>query len=68
MSEILLSTVKGIGFPVKTTDEKLAIADPVEGAVVYDSDLGQLSVYASGSWQAVGSGAGGFNDFLLMGS
>lgn len=68
MSEILLSTVKGIGFPVKTTAEKLAIVAPDPGYVVFDSDLGQLSVYNGTAWTAVGGGGGGFEQsFLLMG-
>ena len=69
MSDVVLSTIKGVGFPTKTTAEKLAIVEPITGAVVFDSDLGQLSLYNGADWVPIGGGGGdGFNDFLLMGS
>jgi hypothetical protein len=68
MSDVVLSTIKGVGFPTKTTAEKLAIVEPITGAVVFDSDLGQLSLYNGDDWVPIGGGGGGFEtNFLLMG-
>jgi hypothetical protein len=67
MSDIVLSSVKGVSFPIKTTAEKLAIVSPDTGAVVYDSDLNQLSVYDGTSWGALGGGGGaGLQDTLML--
>lgn len=41
-----------------TTAQRNALS-PVEGMQVYDTDLDQLYMYASGAWVAVGTGAGG---------
>ena len=69
MSDVVLSAIKGVGFPEKTTAEKLAIVAPITGAVVFDSDLGQLSLYNGVAWVPLGGGGGGFEQsFLLMGA
>jgi hypothetical protein len=66
MSDVVLSAIKGVGFPEKTTAEKLAIVAPITGAVVFDSDLGQLSLYNGVAWVPLGGG-GLESTFLLMG-
>ena len=70
MSDVVLSAIKGVGFPEKTTAEKLAIVAPITGAVVFDSDLGQLSLYNGAAWVPIGGGGGGGfeTNFLLMGA
>jgi hypothetical protein len=47
------SKTKGLLFPVLTTDEKNAIANPTSGLTVYDSTLEDLSVYTSSGWTGV---------------
>jgi hypothetical protein len=53
--QIILDTTKGFTFPVFTTIEKLAIATPNTGAVVFDTTLGKLCVYNGSAWQTVTS-------------
>jgi hypothetical protein len=47
------SKTKGLLFPVLTTAEKNAIANPTSGLTVYDSTLEDLSVYTSSGWTGV---------------
>ena len=53
MSDVVLSAIKGVGFPTMTTAEKLAIVAPITGAVVFDSDLGLLSLFDGSDWVTI---------------
>jgi trimeric autotransporter adhesin len=44
------SSDKGLLIPRMTTSQRLSIAGPAEGLIVYDTDLGSLCFYRSGSW------------------
>ena len=47
------TTTRGFLPPVMTTAEKNAIADPVEGLMVYDSNLARVCVYSTGTWKSL---------------
>jgi hypothetical protein len=46
------STTKGVGVPALTTAQKLAIANPKTGLLVFDSTLAALQVYNGTAWAA----------------
>jgi len=48
------STNKGLLAPRMTTAQRSAIASPVKGLIVYDSDLNALYHYNGSAWSAVG--------------
>lgn len=52
---ITLSTTKGLSLPTFTTVEKLAIASPTTGAILFDTTLGKICVYSGSAWQTVTS-------------
>jgi len=52
---ITLSTTKGLSLPTFTTVEKLAIASPTTGAILFDTTLGKICVYSGVAWQTVTS-------------
>ena len=45
------STTKGLLIPSMTATERLIIADPAEGLLVYDLSLSRFYQYRNGSWQ-----------------
>lgn len=49
------STTKGVRFPNMTTTQKLAIASPAAGLVVFDTTLSKLCVYTGAAWQTITS-------------
>jgi len=49
------STTKGVRFPNMTTTQKLAIATPAAGLVVFDTTLSKLCVYSGAAWQTITS-------------
>lgn len=49
------STAKGVRFPNMTTTQKLAIASPAAGLVVFDTALSKLCVYTGAAWQTITS-------------
>jgi len=49
------STTKGVRFPNMTTTQKLAIATPAAGLVVFDTTLSKLCVYTGAAWQTITS-------------
>jgi len=49
------STTQGILFPRMTTTQKIAIAAPDDGLVVYDTTLNKLCVRANGAWETITS-------------
>lgn len=51
-----------------TAARSSAIPSPSEGMVSYRSDTKALEYYNGTAWTAIGGGAGGFSDFLLMGA
>lgn len=51
-----------------TAARSSALPSPSAGMVTYINDLAQLQYYNGSAWTAVGGGAGGFSDFLLMGA
>ena len=50
------SASKGFLIPRMTTAQRDAIASPVEGLLIYNTDTNQVNGYASGAWGAIGSG------------
>lgn len=53
------SVTKGILIPRMTTAERVAIASPATGLLVYDSTLNQFYYYNGSAWTAIGGGGGG---------
>lgn len=53
------STTRGLLAPRMTTAQRIAIASPAKGLLVYDNDLNALYHYNGSGWAAVG-GSGGF--------
>jgi trimeric autotransporter adhesin len=47
------STTKGLLIPRMTTSQRLSISSPAEGLMTYDTDLGIVCYYHSGSWTMV---------------
>ncbi len=54
------STTEGVLFPRMTTAERDAIANKVEGLLIYntDSNSKQLEIYTDSAWKPIGSGGG----------
>jgi hypothetical protein len=48
------STTKGVRLPVMTTAQKNAISSPATGLIVFDSDLGNLCIFAT-TWKTITS-------------
>ena len=51
---LVLDGTNGVGFPVVTTTQKLALTVSA-GYVVFDSTLGKLCVYNGSAWQTITS-------------
>jgi hypothetical protein len=49
------STTKGVRMPNMTTTQKLAIASPAAGLMVFDTTLSKLCVYSGAAWQTITS-------------
>ena len=49
------STTKGVRMPNMTTTQKLAIATPAAGLMVFDTTLVKLCVYSGVAWQTITS-------------
>ena len=50
------SVTQGILAPRMTTAQRIAIANPAESLLVYDTDLKSFYYYSAASWIAVNSG------------
>ncbi len=61
----LESTNKGLLMPRMTTAEKNSIASPVNGLLVYDTDLQTFSFYDDGTWKEITINST-LNDYLTI--
>lgn len=52
----VVSTTKGFAPPRMTTAQRTAISSPVDGSVVYDTDIDQLYLRSNSSWVALQQG------------
>ncbi|RXG31618.1 hypothetical protein [Leeuwenhoekiella marinoflava] len=59
------STTQGILTPRMTTTQRLAISDPAEGLLVYDTDESAFYYYETGSWSQL-KGAETRDNFVLV--
>lgn len=53
------STTKGLLIPRMSTTERLSVSSPAEGLIVFDTDLGSLAYYTSGTWKLTPGTPGG---------
>ena len=54
----LESTGKAFVPPRMTTAQKNVVSSPLEGAIVYDTDLKMMCIYTDGAWSNISSGNG----------
>ena len=54
----LESTGKAFVPPRMTTAQKNAVSSPLEGAIIYDTDLKMMCIYTDGAWSNISSGNG----------
>jgi hypothetical protein len=54
----IVSTTQGMLAPRMTTSQRIAIATPAEGLLVYDTDLKSFYYYSATAWIAINSGGG----------
>lgn len=47
------STTQGIGLPVMSSTQKLAIVDPAKGTILYDESLGKICLFDGQDWVAL---------------
>ncbi len=62
----LQSTTQGFVAPKMTTAQKLAISTPLEGLIVYDTDLNSPFFFDGGSWVTIFAGSDG--DWTVVGN